>query len=248
MLPLGDGPCVLALSAGDLHHALSVLRLSPGAEIAVVEPDGSAWRVRVADADPDGLLAERIERLGETTAYRVTLVQGVAKGSKVDLVVEKATELNIEAVMPVITERSVVRLDADKAHARGERWRRVARAAAKQSQRTTVPTVTDPMALSAAHCALATFDVVLVVWEGAEVSGPGIGRALDEAGATTGTRIALVVGPEGGLSAEEVHALQVSGARTVTLGETVLRSETAGIVAAALCVYELGGLGGRPRV
>jgi 16S rRNA (uracil1498-N3)-methyltransferase len=201
----------------------------------------------VSDAGPEGLLAEKAERLDQTPAHRITLVQGVARGAKVDLVVEKATELNIEAIMPVMTERSVVRLDADKAHARGERWRRVALAAAKQSQRTTVPKVTDPMALSGALPVLATFDVVLVVWEGAGASGPGIGRALDEAGATPASRIALVVGPEGGLSAEEVRALVASGGRAVTLGDTVLRSETAGIVAASLCVYELGGLGGRPR-
>ena len=195
----------------------------------------------------DGLAAEKVERLAELPAYRITLVQGVAKGAKVDLVVEKATELNIEAVMPVLTGRSVVRLDVDKTRSRGERWRRVALAAAKQSRRTTLPTVADPLPLVEAYPLLATFDVVLVVWEGASATGPGIGQALDEAAATQESRIALVVGPEGGLSSEEVYALEMSGARAVTLGDTVLRSETAGIVAAALCVYELGGLGGRPR-
>jgi 16S rRNA (uracil1498-N3)-methyltransferase len=247
MLAPGESPCTLSLSAADLHHAVSVLRLSAGAEIAVVEPDGSAWRVRLTGSGADGLVAEKVERLGESLAHRITLVQGVAKGAKVDLVVEKATELNIEAVMPVLTERSVVRLDAERAHGRGERWRRVARAAAKQSQRTTVPAVADPVPITEAYHTLATFDIVLLVWEGASASGPGIGQALDEAAATQASRIALVVGPEGGLSTEEVSALEASGARAVTLGDTVLRSETAGIVAAALCVYELGGLGGRPR-
>jgi 16S rRNA (uracil1498-N3)-methyltransferase len=247
MLGPDESSCPLSLSAADLHHAVSVLRLSAGAEIAVVEPEGSAWRVRLTESGPDGLVAEKVERLAGSLARRITLVQGVAKGTKVDLVVEKATELNIEAVMPVLTERSVVRLDADKAHGRGERWRRVAHAAAKQSQRTTVPSVADPVPLSEAYQTLATFDIVLLVWEGASATGRGIGQALDEAAATQASRIALVVGPEGGLSTEEVYALEASGARAVTLGDTVLRSETAGIVAAALCVYELGGLGGRPR-
>jgi 16S rRNA (uracil1498-N3)-methyltransferase len=247
MLAPGKSPCTLSLSAADLHHAVSVLRLSAGAEIAVVEPDGSAWRVRLTESGLDGLVGEKVERLGESLARRITLVQGVAKGAKVDLVVEKATELNIEAVMPVLTERSVVRLDADRAHSRGERWRRVALAAAKQSQRTTVPAVADPVPLSEAYHTLATFDIVLLVWEGASATGRGIGQALDEAAATQASRIALVIGPEGGLSTEEISALEASGARPVTLGDTVLRSETAGIVAAALCIYELGGLGGRPR-
>ena len=247
MLASGEDPVALALSPADLHHAVAALRLSAGDEMTVVEPDGTAWNVRVTAIASDGLEAQRLERRTDAPPYRITLMQGVAKGAKVDLVVEKATELNIEAVLPVLTERSVVRLDRDKVRSRGERWRRVALAAAKQSQRTTVPVVADPVPFAEAVHLLPTFDVVLVVWENAAVTGPGIGQALDEAPATPTSRVAIVVGPEGGLSAEEVYVLEAAGARAVTLGDTVLRSETAGIVAAAICTYELGGLGGRPR-
>ncbi|MBE0417685.1 MAG: 16S rRNA (uracil(1498)-N(3))-methyltransferase [Coriobacteriia bacterium] len=245
MLPPETGR--LSLSVSDTHHAISVLRLTAGTEITVVEPDGSAWTVLVKEVGPSGLVAEKVGRLPDTPAYRITLLQGVAKGTKVDLVVEKATELNIEAVVPVLTERSVVHLATEKLRSRGDRWRRVAIAAAKQSRRTSVPVVTDPLPLAEVYPLLAEFDVVLAVWEGASATGPGIGQALDEAAATPESRVVLVVGPEGGLTSEEVYALEASGARAVTLGDTVLRSETAGIVATALCVYELGGLGGRPR-
>lgn len=246
-IPEGSRPVRAPLSPADLHHAKDVLRLGQGDEIVLVEPDGRVWHALVVEAGPDGLLVEPGEPAEGVSPYRVTLVQGIAKGSKVDLVIEKVTELNVEAVMPVFTERSVVRLDDEKRRARGERWRRVAHAAAKQSQRSTVPRVADPVALREALDTLSGFDVVLVVWEGASATGPGIGEALDEAGATAASRVALVVGPEGGLTAEEVYALEDAGARAVTLGETVLRSETAGMIAVALCVYELGGLGGRPR-
>lgn len=237
----------MPLSARDVHHATSVLRLSEGAEMVLVEPAGPAWKVRLTGIGANGIFAEPVERLPEAPPCRVTLVQGVAKGGKMDLVVEKATELNIEAVMPVFTERSVVRLDTEKVPVRGDRWRRVALAAAKQSQRTSVPIVTDPLSFADARGRLSEFDTVLVVWEGASATGPGIGQALDESRVTVESRVAVVVGPEGGLTAEEVYELEASGARAVTLGETVLRSETAGIVAAALCAYELGALGGRPR-
>ncbi len=243
-----DGRTLLPLSATDLHHAVTVLRMRLGTHIVVVEPDGAAWRAHVLAADHHGVTADRFERLPPASLAHVTLVQGIAKGDRVDLVVEKATELGIEAVIPVLTERSVVRLTAEKAAARGDRWRRVAAAAAKQSQRTSVPRVSDPGELSTFIAGqLADFDVVLVAWEGAAATGTGIGPALDEADATPGSTVAVVVGPEGGLTAEEVYALESAGARAVTLGDTVLRSETAGIVASALTLYELGSLGGRPR-
>jgi 16S rRNA (uracil1498-N3)-methyltransferase len=247
MLTPGAEAGVLPLSPGDTHHAMSVLRLTAGDELTVVEPDGSTWRVRVTEAATEGLSVEKVEHLPDVPAHRISLVQGIAKSAKVDLVVEKATELNIAEVIPVLTERSVVRLDAQKMRTRGERWRRVAMAAAKQSRRTSIPIVRDPLTLVEACPLLGEFDIVLVVWEGAAATGTGIGQALDEAHATPESRIALVVGPEGGLTAGEVYSLEALGARAVTLGDTVLRSETAGIVSAALCVYELGGLGGRPR-
>lgn len=247
--PLVEGAPVQqpALSVSDVHHALNVLRLDVDAEIVVVAPDGATWRTRIVETHSDALHVRVLEEMPPAMACRVTVIQGVAKGSKVDLVVEKATELNVEAVIPVLTERSVVRLDSEKRRARGDRWRRVALAAAKQSGRSSVPVVSDPVTLAEVCTRLGEFDTILVVWEGAAASGPGIGQALDEAGARAASRIALVVGPEGGLTAEEVWELERAGARAVTLGTTVLRSETAGIVASALCVYELGGLGGRPR-
>ena len=247
--PLSEapGPALLPLSSGDLHHAVSVLRLGAGSVVSVVEPSGAVWSARIDTATHDGLLATVLEELPAVEPCRVTLFQGVAKGAKVDLVVEKVTELNVEAIVPVLTERSVVRLSGDKAAERGARWRRVAQAAAKQSQRASVPLVSDPVGFDGLLAALSRLDVTLVVWAGAMQTGIGIGEALDEAGAVRGSRVGIVVGPEGGLTAEEVYRLEAAGARAVSLGDTVLRSETAGVVATAICAYELGALGGRSR-
>lgn len=243
----GEQPVALALSADDRHHLVAALRSVAGDEIAVVEPAGEVWRMRLTSVDRDLVEGARVQRLPSSAPCRLTLIQAMAKSSKVDSVVQKAVELNVEAVIPVFTQRSVVRLDAAKRAARGERLRRVATAAAKQSKRTSIPRVSDPVSLDEAMRSLDSFDATLVLWEGTAVTAPGIGEALDELGVTSASKVALVVGPEGGLTSDEVYALESANARAVTLGETILRSETAGIVATAVCIYELGGLGGRPR-
>ena len=241
LLP-AEEPVALPLTAADVHHARDVARLGVDEQIAVVEPDRSAWVVRIT-ALGDVIEALPIGELPAPAEPHVTLVQGLAKGDKLDLIVEKTIELGIEAVVPVAFERSIVRLDDDRAAKRGERLRRVAAAAAKQAQRTYVPAISDPQPTSTLLRVLADFDVVLVAWEDAD-GAPGIRQALSSAGATVDSRVAIVVGPEGGLSEPEVAALTGAGAHIVSLGQFVLRTETAGIVAAALTIYELGGLGG----
>ncbi|MDP2181419.1 MAG: RsmE family RNA methyltransferase [Actinomycetota bacterium] len=245
-LPEGDGPVEIPLADADRHHLADVARVRVGERIAVVDPDGTAWEVEVSRVDRAGVEGLRLLRLDEDPAWRVTLVQGLAKGAKIDLVVEKTTEIGVEAVVPVLTARSVVRLDGEKTHDRGERWRRVARAAAQQSQRSTIPRIHDPQPLAVFVEQIPAYDVVLVTAEDA-ADAPGVGEALASAGAHARSRIAVVVGPEGGMTPDEVRTLVDAGALPVFLGRNILRSETAGILAVALCVYEIGGLGGRSR-
>jgi 16S rRNA (uracil1498-N3)-methyltransferase len=241
--PDGEG-VVLPLSADDVHHALHVLRVREGEELDVVEPGGAVWRVRVRDVESTAIVADAAQRLpGDTPAAlpQVTLVFGVSKGSKNDDIVEGATEVGVAGCMPVLCARSIVKLDAQKRAQRGERWRRVAHAAAKQSKRATVPDVTDPADLADALPLLAAFDLVLVAWEEASAGGRGVRAAISSAkGAlSSSSRIAVVVGPEGGLAADEVALLAGIGGEAVTLGETILRAETAAVVASALVVHEL---------
>jgi len=231
------------LSAEDLRHALRALRLRVAEEIDVVEPGGSVWRVRVAAAGEDSLSVELLEALESRTEPDVTLVFGVLKGGKNDDVIEGAVEVGAAGLQPVLFERSIVRLDAEKRAERGERWRRVAQAAAKQSKRAAIPTVADPIPGTRLRELLGGFDAVLVAWE--DAAGEGVSARLGGLRLPADARVAIVVGPEGGLSAEEVTALELAGALSCTLGATILRAETAGVVATALVVHELGGLGNR---
>ena len=248
----GDGEAVgLPLSAADVHHAVSVLRVHAGEELDVVEPGGSVWHVRVTDAGPDALSATLLRRIASECTDRglVTLVFGVSKGSKNDDIVEGAVEVGAARILPVITARSIVKLDAGKVAERGARWRRVALAAAKQSKRASVPEVQDPAPLEATLRELALYDLVIVAWEESDVSERGVRdavahvRAAAAPSADAAIRVAVVVGPEGGLAAEEIAALEAIGAIPVTLGATILRAETAAVVATALVIHELGGLG-----
>lgn len=239
-----DDPMPVPLTPDDLHHVGAVLRLRAGDEIVVVAPDRVPRIVRITQLGEHGVLGFELETLPATVEPRVTLVQGLAKGDKLDLVVEKVTEIGIEAVVPVAFARSVVKLDAERGAKRGERLRRVAQAAAKQAQRSYVPSVSDPVAPTELAGILGSYDIVLVAWEEA-LDAPGIGAALRQAGAHADSRIAIVIGPEGGLTTAEVGSLTHDGAIVVSLGPNVLRTETAGILSAALCVYESGGLGGR---
>lgn len=241
-----DAAILLPLAEADLHHAVSVLRVRAGEEIDVVAPGGRVWRVIVDTATRDALTAVVAEELREPdlAAPRVTLVFGVSKGSKNDEIVEGAVEVGAWDIVPVLTARSVVRFDSKKRADRGERWRRVALTAAKQSKRGSVPHVSDPARLNDVLPLLGGHEVVLVAWEDADAQGSGVRAALAAAGEISAdARVAVVVGPEGGLAPEEVEALSKIGGRTVTLGRTILRAETAAVVATALVIHEVGGMG-----
>lgn len=232
---------VAPLSAEDARHAIRALRLHVDEEIDLVEPDGTAWRARVSAVTGDELTVELLEKLVTRHEPDVSLIFGVLKGSKNDDVIEGAVEVGVTALQPVLFERSIVRLDAAKRVERGMRWRRVAQAAAKQSKRARVPALADPVELAGLLRLLPSYDAVLVAWE--EADGAGIASRLTRLALGADARVAIVVGPEGGLSADEVSALVAAGAHTCTLGSTILRAQTAGVVATALVVHELGGLG-----
>ncbi|MDO9557160.1 MAG: RsmE family RNA methyltransferase [Coriobacteriia bacterium] len=235
---------VLPLSAEDEHHLRVVLRLTRGDEIVVVGTDARAALVRLTSVG-DHIEAELVAEVPAPVLPRLTLVQGICKGEKMDLVVRQATELGVERVVPLQSSRGVVRLDDRKRVARQERWQRIAEQAAKQSQQVRIPQIAPVTDLVDLEPLLATVKHTLVCWE--EASGVGIGDTLASRGANAADAVAIVVGPEGGFCAEEVDALVAYGGVAVSLGETVLRTETAGTVASAIALYELGGLGGAYR-
>ena len=237
---------VLRLSDDDLKHA-QVLRLQAGEHIAVIDASQDYFECEVDSFDND--LMVRIcghEQLNQDQA-QVILLQGLAKGDKFDEVVRHASEVGVAAFIPLVCERSVVKLDERKAAARTERWRSIAKSAAMQAGLPAIPEIALPTTVYEACHLLSGASCVLVCWE--EAQSLSIGQALQKALSVTHTprtdaRVAIVVGPEGGLTEAEVDALSACNpqAYLVSLGPTILRTETAGVVAPALAIYELGGL------
>ncbi len=244
----------LRLSAADARH-FRALRVAAGERVAVVDAAQDYFVCEVVDA-AESLPLVRIAERGEKPAAGPTVVvaQGLAKGDKVDAVVRQGTEIGVSAFLPMACERSVVRLDEKKAAARVERWRAVARGAAMQAGRRAVPEVAPLSTVAEACAALANATAVLVCWEEAPETARladaiACGRAACGCSDPADARVAVVVGPEGGLSQREVEAFLACSDRAslVSLGPTILRTETAGVVAAALALYELGGLGNAAR-
>ncbi len=247
-----DAVFPLRLAADDARHA-RVLRLAPDEHIAVVDADSDYFECEIIsfnDALPLVRIARHLEAPEEGPL--VMLCQGLAKGDKMDDVVRHATEVGVSAFVPLACERSVVKLDAKKAASRTERWRSIAKSAAMQAGRHRVPEVAAPATVAECATMLAGATAVLVCWEEAP-STCRLADAVHDALAQTRTpaadaRIAVVVGPEGGLTQKEVDRLLAANphASLVTLGPSILRTETAGVVAPALVIYELGGLGNGP--
>ncbi len=241
----------LRLTPEDRRHARA-LRLAVGEHISVVDGARDCFEcevVRLTGDDIEVRIAQRLDAQQEGPA--VLLVQGIAKGDKMDQVIRHATELGVAGFIPLASARCVVKLDEAKAASRVKRWQAIAKSAAMQSGRTDVPEVGEPMSVRQAVQAIAGATCVLVCWEECPATST-IAQALERGMAACAitdvrdARIAVVVGPEGGLEAAEVELLTATPrAWPVTLGRTILRTETAGLLAPALVLYECGGLGAR---
>lgn len=236
------------LSPNDLHHLVRVVRLAPGERVVLVGRGGQSAEAVLRSISAEGVVADVEPPVAGSARPRVALAQGLTRRERMEYAIQKTTELGVSEIVPVGFARSVVKLADERAEARRTRWQRIAEEAAKQSQRSDVPLVLEATDLAGLIELAKGYDVVLVPWEEDAHSAGGVGEALGRAGANAQTSVLVVVGPEGGLEAAEVDELVTSAAGIrVSLGDTILRTETAAVIAVALAAYELGGLGGRGR-
>lgn len=235
------------LSGDNAHHARRVLRLQAGDSIWVSDGNGHDYAGQISSIDHDGVhvdLSEPVISSGEPET-KITLFQGLPKSDKMDWVVQKAAEVGIRSVVPVRAERSVVHLSDAKAVGRTERWKRIATAAASQAGRGRIPAIHQPVSLRDAIEAWrleAPDGLLLVPWE--EERSRGIRTILSQLPKPLPNHVGIVIGPEGGLTEDELTLTDSFRGQACTLGPRILRTETAGTVVAALVLYEFGEMGG----
>ena len=228
----------VAFAADDARKIATVLRKRSGDRVQVVDSGGVAFVATLSldGREVDATLDERLEREPVETALRVTIAQAVPKGQKMDLVVEKATELGAYAIVPV---RSARVIGSETSPAKVERWRRIARSAAQQSGRVRVPDVAGVHDWATLLATFPHYDRVYVPWELAE---PAPLRAVFERDLPGTSTILIAIGPEGGFASDEVERAREAGAVLISLGRRILRTETAALVVLSAALYARGEL------
>lgn len=255
----GDHTFALRLSPDDLHH-LRVLRLCEGEHVAIVDADSDYFECCIESLCGELPLVRICSRARDdgtraASAFSISLFQGMPKGDKLETAIRQGTEIGVDGFYPFISERSISRPDPARAKRKLARWEGIAKSAAMQSGRTSIPTVSAPLSVKEACLELEAFDAVVLFWEECPMSctiadALSVGDVAGQVGSAAierPQRVAVVVGPEGGFSEDEMESLcaSVPQARLCTLGETILRTETAAVVGCALVAYQLGGLGGQ---
>lgn len=227
------------ITGSDVRHIKNVLRMKAGEELSVSNGmDQKEYRCGIEELGEEEILC-RIRFIKEADVElpsKVYLFQGLPKGDKMELIVQKAVELGACEIIPVAARRSVVKLDEKKAKHKIERWQGIAESAAKQSRRKSVPIVKPVMAMKEAIAYAAEMDIRLIPYEMAE----GMDRTKKIISALgPGQTIAVFIGPEGGFEEGEIEAARDAGICPITMGKRILRTETAGLAILAWIMYQL---------
>lgn len=233
--PLASGR-ELRLATAAAAHVSRVLRLGVGDELTLFDGNGSEYPAAIVESRGTTLRV-RIgtpRSIDRESPLRITLVQGISRGERMDWVVQKATELGVAAIVPVITERSVVKLDATQARKKHEHWRAIAVSACEQCGRNRLPEIASPTSFER-WLADAPRDGTRVLLDAKANAG------LSSIGQSSG--VTLLIGPEGGLAPQERETAAKSGFAPVRLGPRILRTETAAIAAISALQAILGDSG-----
>ena len=232
-LPVGGN---VALPESAAAHLVRVLRLQQGDACVLFNGDGHDYAARLSSVGKREVLADiqSAQAIANESPLHLTLVQGIARGEKMDLILQKATELGVAAIIPVMAERTEVKLDAERTEKRMAHWRSVIASACEQSGRARLPGLSAPTALNDAARGIASDALRLTLDPTGDVS-------LATVQVTTGA-VAVAIGPEGGWSPRDRDTLSATGFTGLRLGPRILRTETAGLAAIAALQSRFGDL------
>lgn len=229
---------LITLDAGDIHHVKNVLRLKVDDEIVASDQTSSVFSARIERLTSREVTARIMgERELKTPKIEFILFQSLPKSTKMDRVVQETTQLGVTAIIPFISERSVVRMDSEKAKHRMRRWGQIAKETAALSFRDRIPSIGAALTFSEMVAQVKEIGCGIAFWEEESQPLPELLTGLDAPGAC-----ALVIGPEGGFTKPEILQMTDGGIRPVSMGRYIFRTETAGVAALAMLQYHFRNL------
>lgn len=223
------------INNSDVNHIKNVLRKKVGDKISVVA-DGICYETEIVSLTSDTVECLIVSKLEENIiGPKLTIFQGLAKADKIEYIIQKCTELGVYEIVPTEMKRCVVKLDSKDEKKKIERWQKIAEGAAKQSLRNDILKVEKVMTLDQAISTFSEYDYIIMAYEKEKNSLKNVIRNIDN----SNSKIAVIIGPEGGIDDEEVKKIIDAGAISVSLGKRILRTETAPVAISSIIMYEL---------
>lgn len=229
----------------DVNHIANVLRLKINDQIKICNEETAqnyiAKITKINKEDVECKIVEKIASNTEATVH-ITIFQGLPKADKMELIIQKCTELGVKEITPVQMKRCVTKLDEKSSSKKIERWQKIAEVAAKQSGRDAICKINNVINIKNICNICQNYDIVLVPYENEEnISLKDVIKDLPQ----NIKKIGIVIGPEGGFEEQEIEILRQSNCKIVTLGERILRTETVAIAVSSVILYELSDFGGK---
>lgn len=236
---LENNTCII--DGEDVKHISKVLRCKIGEELEVCDKDNNEYICEITNIDKTQVELDILERrdIKRESDLKIKLYQGLPKGPKMEMILQKLTEVGVDEIILVQTKRSVVKVDDKKEDKKFERWERIIYEAAKQSKRGKIPTLRGVLSFKEALADMKENDFNIVPYENERTK--SIKQAIK---GVSINNIGIFVGPEGGFEESEIQAIEEINGQSVSLGPRILRTETASLVASSIVLYELSDLGG----
>ena len=227
----------VTITGSDVNHIKNVLRMRPGEKIRVSSSSRDMF-CEIAELTDDFVQADILDEEAPDTELpsQIYLFQGLPKGDRMEYIIQKSVELGVHEIIPVAMKYCVVKLDAKKAAAKAARWQEIAKSAAKQSKRSRIPVVREPVNYREAVALAGELDVVLLPYENER--GMAATREVMERIAP-GQSVGIFIGPEGGFDPSEIALAKEEGMHLVSLGKRILRTETAGLATLSILMYHI---------
>ena len=228
----------VTIVGSDVNHIKNVLRMKTGEKFVANDGNGASYCCAVREIYDDRIVAdiEDGQLMSNELPVKLVLFQGLPKGDKMELIIQKAVELGVSEIYPVEMSRCVVKLDDKKKKSKTARWQSISESAAKQSGRTVIPKIHEPLPYAQALKAAKDFDLLLVPYECADsmaVLKEKISQVREN------MTVGIFIGPEGGYEEKEIEKAKEAGGEIVSLGKRILRTETASIAALAICMFNI---------